>query len=409
MNKRKILALLLTVNLATTTLAVNVTSSIVKAASGQTTSGSAVSGSSSRISGSDRYETAAQVAVENWTTPENVVLVSGEGYADAISASVLAKKLNAPILLTTSKILNSYTKTALDTLKPRNIYVVGGNASVSKEVKDSLKGSYSVVELSGANRYETNAAVAKQLVELGVDPSNAILVGGEGFSDALTVASIAASKEQILLLGNNNLEYIKPITSFINQHKSNVTVVGTNFVINDDTYKAVNGVNRISGGTDRFDTNLKVLAAFKNDIKTDKVYVANSSGDGYADALVASVLAGKNSAPLVLVDNETSKATTNAIDYLKSNLIASSEVKILGGTGVLPESVVTKIKDSISSANNQTNPVTNSQINSATGSSTSVQTLTGYIIDEDCFEAMSDDPGSDTKNCLNMKSCAESG
>lgn len=413
MNKKKVLALLLTFSLATTTLAVNVTSSTVKAASGQTTtSGSVISNSSSRINGSDRYETAAKVAVENWTTPENVVLVSGEGYADAISASVLAKKLNAPILLTTPQTLNSYTKTALDTLKPKNIYVVGGGASISKEVKESLKGSYSVVELSGSNRYETNVAVAKKLVELGVDPSNVILVGGEGFSDALTVASIAAAKGQILLLGSNNLDYIKPITRFINEHKSSVTVVAANSVINDDTYKAVNGVNRISGGTDRFDTNLKVLAAFKNDIKTDKVYVANSSGNGYADALAASVLAGKNSAPLVLVDNETSKATNNAIDYLKSSLTTSSEVKVLGGSGVLPESVVTKINNSIPAANSQTNSTSRSSSSSGgsgtANTETTVQNLIGYIIDQDCFDTNSN-PGNETKPCLEMKSCAASG
>ncbi|MBC2580405.1 cell wall-binding repeat-containing protein [Clostridium sp. DJ247] len=333
MNNRKILAFMLSVTLTITTLATAVSSKIVKAASGQVT----------RTSGSDRYQTAAQVATSNWTTSDNVVLVSGEGYADAISASVLAKKLNAPILLTTSKSLNIYAKTALDKLKPKNIYVIGGNASVSKEVRDSLKGLYNLVELQGNNRYETNAAVAKKLVELGVDPSNAILVGGEGFSDALSVAPIAAAKGEILLLGNNDLNYIKPVTSFINEHKSKVTVVGTNFVINDDTYKAINGVNRIIGGIDRFDTNLKVLAAFKDDIKTSKIYVANSSGDGYADALVASVLAGKDAAPSVLVDNETSEATTNAISYLKSNLTAESDIQVLGGVGVVPDSIVAKI------------------------------------------------------------------
>lgn len=202
-----------------------------------------------RTSGSDRYQTASQVAVTNWTTSDNLVLVSGEGYADAISASVLAKKLDAPILLTTPKVFNSYTKTALDTLKPKNVYVIGGNASVSKEIRDFLKSSYNIIELGGANRYETNVAVAKKLVELGVDPSNAILTSGEGFSDAFTVASIAAVKEQILLLGTNDLSSIELVKDFIDDHKSSIIVVGTDFAINDNTYKAVNGVKRISGGT----------------------------------------------------------------------------------------------------------------------------------------------------------------
>ncbi|RMC96524.1 cell wall-binding repeat-containing protein [Clostridium autoethanogenum] len=63
----------------TVTLSLSVGS--VKAAQGQPT----------RVSGDNRYATAAKVATTNWTTSDNVVLVSGEGYADAVSASALAK------------------------------------------------------------------------------------------------------------------------------------------------------------------------------------------------------------------------------------------------------------------------------------------------------------------------------
>ena len=164
----------------------------------------AAAGQVTRTSGADRYATAAQVATTNWTTSDNVVLVNGDNYPDAVSASALAKKLNAPILLTKSDSLNADAKAAISKLGAKNIYIVGGTASVSKSVRTSLKANYSLVELGGANRYETNIAVANELVELGVNPSNVLLVGGEGFSDALSVAPVAAAKGQILLLGNNN-------------------------------------------------------------------------------------------------------------------------------------------------------------------------------------------------------------
>lgn len=41
--------------------------------------------------------------------------------------------------------------------------------------------------------------------------------------------------------------------------------------------------------------------------------------------------------------------------------------------------------------------------------SPTVQTFTGYIIDEDCFATKTADPGSDTLGCLKMKACARSG
>ncbi|WP_333888270.1 cell wall-binding repeat-containing protein [Clostridium sp.] len=304
---------------------------------------SAAAGQVSRTSGASRYETAAQVALNNWTTSDNIVLVCGEGYADAVSASTLAKKLDAPILLTEAASLSAPTEDALSKLKTKNIYIIGGYASVSKEVRDSLKDTYKLIELGGSNRYETNTAVAEELVGLGVDPSNAMLVGGNGFSDALSAAPIAAAKGQILLLGMNDPVSIKPVTDFIAKYESQVTVAATTNVINNDIFTAVNGVARVNGGSDRFDTNLKVLNSFKADLKFDKAYIANASGNGYADALVASSLAAKSSAPLLLVDTENSDATSNAIAYLKSNITSTIDIQVIGGTSVVSGNVVDKI------------------------------------------------------------------
>lgn len=294
-----------------------------------------------RISGPDRYSTAAQVALKNWTNSNNVVLVSGEGYADAVSASALAKKLNAPILLTTYEDLNENTSLALTSLGTKNIYVVGGNASISQNIRSKLKSKYKLIELGGKDRYETNIVVANELVSLGVDPHNVIMVGGEGFSDALTVATIASAKEEILLLANNDVNCVKPSINFIKANNSKVTVVGTTNVINDEIYNVVNSSSRIDGGADRFDTNLKVLSAFSGEtLNFSKVYIVNASGNGYADALVASAVAGKSRAPLVLIGSEGSSATYNAVNFLKSNLTKDLDLNVIGGTGVVTDFTV---------------------------------------------------------------------
>lgn len=332
----------------------------------------AAQGSVTRVGEADRYATAAKVATTNWTTSDNVVLVSGEGYADAVSASALAKKLDAPILLTTAGSLNSDTKAALNTLKAKNVYVVGGNASVSASVRADLKANYNLVELGGANRYETNAAVAQKLVDLGVDPSNAIMVGGEGFSDALSVAPIAAAKGQILLLGMNDSNYMKPVLDFVAKNKSNVTVVGTKNVISDAILNTVKGT-RVDGGKDRWDTNQKVLSNFKDTVKMDSLYVAsaayNAQDNGYADALVASALAGKKSAPLVLVDKDGNEGTASAIAYIKANATDKTDLNVVGGTGVVSDATVNAINDAVKPVN----PVFN-------GTITSVETVKDQFV-----------------------------
>jgi putative cell wall-binding protein len=311
----------------------------VKAAAGQVT----------RIGGSDRYATSAQVATQNWTTSDNVVLVSGEGYADAVSASALAKKLNAPILLTQADQLSTDAAQALSTLQAKNVYVIGGDASISQSVRDQLKGNgYNLTELGGANRYETNIAVANELVKLGVSPSSVMLVGGEGFSDALSVAPVAAAKGEILLLGNNDASSMSSVINFIKTNNSNVTVVGTSNVISDSMLAQLgSNATRIDGGTDRFDTNLKVLNAFKSDLKTDNLYVADASGDGYADALVASALAGKTDSPLVLVDTDGSTGTNNAVSYIQNNATTTTDLSVVGGTGVVSDNTVNAINQAV--------------------------------------------------------------
>ena len=310
----------------------------VKAAQGQPT----------RVSGDNRYATAAKVATTNWTTSDNVVLVSGEGYADAVSASVLAKKLDAPILVTTSDTLSSDAQSALDTLKPKNVYVIGGNASISQSIRDGLKFKYTLTELGGQNRYQTNIAVAKKLVSLGVSPSDVMVVGGDGFADALSVAPIAAAKGQILLLANNDTASTKGAIDFVKDNKSNVIIVGTTNVVSDVIKDAFGSdATRVNGGSSRFDTNLAVLKAFSSDLKADKLYIANASAavpdNMYADALVASAVAGKYSAPLVLIDKDDSDATLNAIEYIRINTLQTTDLELVGGPEVISQGFVDEI------------------------------------------------------------------
>jgi len=305
----------------------------------------AAAGVVTRTSGADRYATAASVATANWTTSDSVVLVNGDNYPDAVSASALAKKLNAPILLTKAGSLDTDSQAAITKLAAKNIYIVGGNASVSTAVRASLKANYSLVELGGANRYETNVAVAKELVSLGVKADNVLLVGGEGFSDALSVAPVAAAKGQILLLGNNNTDSMKSVIDFVKANSSKVTVVGTSNVISDAMYSQLGAVERVNGGASRFETNLNVLNKFASDLKADKVFVANASGNGFADALVASALAGKTASPLVLVDTDSSDATSNAVNYIKTVATKTSDLNVIGGTGAVTTGIETSINN----------------------------------------------------------------
>jgi trimeric autotransporter adhesin len=319
----------------------------------------AAAGSVTRTGGADRYETAANVAKANWTTSDDVILVNGLSYADSVSASTLAKKLNAPILLTEADSLNDSAKSAIEQLQPKNIYIVGGTGAVSQAVEDALS-DYNVERLAGVNRYATNLAVANKLVDLGVSKDNRMVVTGQAYSGALSAAPVAAEKEEILLLSTNDTTVMKPTYDFAKD--ANVTVIGTTNSVDAQTYTNLKADSRVDGGADRFATNLKILKAFSDDLNTDSIYMAtakpNASGaddTAFADALVASAVAGKNGSPLVLLNGESTQ-TDNAISYIKSIADTSTDLQVIGGTGAVSDAVVDKINDAVNPETNNADP-----------------------------------------------------
>ena len=67
-----------------------------------------------------------------------VVLGRGDLSVDALTGSVLAKKYNAPLLLTKNKELPSVVESELDRLQPKKVYILGGPAAISEDVVKQL-------------------------------------------------------------------------------------------------------------------------------------------------------------------------------------------------------------------------------------------------------------------------------
>ncbi len=154
-----------------------------------------------RISGADRYATAVALASVTgvFDTNDNIYLVSGESYADALSIGGLAFNDEAPILLTEGASLNAAAKTwivsKISTLGTGKVKIIGGTAAVSDQVVEDLINAgltYSQVSrTAGANRYATSAAVNTMMTASGdaaFDGAQVALVRGDDFADALAAA-----------------------------------------------------------------------------------------------------------------------------------------------------------------------------------------------------------------------------
>ncbi|WP_050608141.1 cell wall-binding repeat-containing protein [Clostridium niameyense] len=307
----------------------------------------AAPGKVDRLDGANRYETAAKVATSNWKAGEtkNVILVSGQGYADALSASLLAQKLDAPVLLTGKDSLDANTKNAINKLGAKNVYILGSKGVISENIKSSLENEGKTVKrLAGKDRYETNIAIANELVSNhGVSAKEVLVVNGNKYlADALTAAPVAAKEGKILLLVGEDESTANEAKKFIDAHSSKVTVIGRDVTVSDVIYNKLGASKRVKGGADRFETNRLVLDAFN--MKGSHLYIANGQNDHLVDSLVASALAGKFNSPVVLVSNDKD-TDAKAVKYMKENLKINdkTDLNVVGSEAILSDDLVKDI------------------------------------------------------------------
>ena len=240
---------------------------------------------SARIMGKNRYETAAKIAdelVKNNISYNSVILVnSDKSMADGLSAASLSGKKNAPILLVKKDSIPAEAMSKIE--KAKNVYIIGGEGAISKNVENQLKGK-NITRISGKDRYETSAKIANML---GGYKMAFIVNGAKGEADAMSVSSVAAKYGAPILLTNG-----KTSTHPVKAGVSYFVIGGRGVVSNQlaDKYNA----DRIAG-IDRYSTNRKVIDEFYYDSK--KVYFAK--GDTLVDALTASLLAKENGMVLV--------------------------------------------------------------------------------------------------------------
>lgn len=300
---------------------------------------------SNRLSGHDRFQTAKAISEQfNSGTVQDVIITSGNNFPDALSASVLAKKLNAPILLVDSKVQGSseafnYISQHLN--KSGTIHIIGGTTIIGSDFEAQLiqLGYQGIERIGGYDRYDTNVLIAQKLAVAKNTP--VVFASGENFPDALSISSIASSKGwPILLVGKDYLaQGIKDYVS--NEQPSQVYIVGGTSVVSENVKSQIQScvpntpITRLAG-QDRFDTNASIIQTFAPNPKN--IYFA--TGFGFADALAGSVLAAMTGDPIVLVDPNSYTLPSKIVTYL-SNINDSkntAQIVTLGGSTVVPDS-----------------------------------------------------------------------
>ena len=142
-----------------------------------------------RISGLNRYETAAAIASAMDTSGvATAFLATGTNFPDALAGGPATD--GAPILLTLPGSLPAATATALGDLGPATVTALGGVAAVADDTltaAGTAAGGATTSRLSGADRFLTATAIADSLS--GVD--TVYVAVGTNFPDALAAGPAA--------------------------------------------------------------------------------------------------------------------------------------------------------------------------------------------------------------------------
>ena len=302
----------------------------------------------SRLYGETASQTAVAIAEQTgWTGTAILASSASYGMVDALTSGPLAAFLKAPIFLQEpGDVLNPDTKAELEKLAVTKVYVTSGTAVISQAVLNQLADlDITVIPLGGSDRFETSVNIAKKMVELEAPVTKVAVAYGWLNQDALSVAAIAsANNEPILLTEKNTVP--ASVKAFLTTNTSIVAtdVIGGTGVISVTSKDQFPSPTRYFGNT-AYDTNVAVLKAFDNVINYDNVFIAN--GETAIDALAGAPLAAKYNAGIVLVNGTTNEGTT----YASGKISASSVVTALGGTAVVPESVLNDIIAAQTSAN----------------------------------------------------------
>ncbi|MFC0525284.1 cell wall-binding repeat-containing protein [Pontibacillus salicampi] len=279
-----------------------------------------------RVNGTNRYETAVEVSKSGWTKADTVVIARADEFADALAGAPLAYKYDAPILLTDSDYIVGEVKQEIERLGAKNAIVLGGPNAISNYSFYQLRGmGLDVDRVNGTNRYETAAAIAARLDG---NPENVVIADGSNYPDALAVAPHAARNGYPILLAKG--DELPESTDRALRGFDKSIIVGGPGAVSEKTEAELPNPTRYNG-TNRYET----AAEIANAMATDKGKAYVSTGENFADALSGSVLAAKQEASMILVNNKVPKEFQ---DFIQDKTV--NDFQILGGPNAVSQEVV---------------------------------------------------------------------
>lgn len=279
-----------------------------------------------RIAGKNRYETAVNVSKSVFSQSDNVIIVSGEKFVDALAGSTLANILDAPILLVRKGSIPTETMSELKRIHAKKVYLLGGSSTIADSISSEFKGEgYDVQRIGGKDRYHTSELIYQEILKH-TEVEEVALAAGE--ADAVSSGGYRGDNIPLILIND------RAPSTYIQELDIQKTCLGSESVISEETYHAVNATGRI-GGVNRFDTAVKVAE------KSNKENIVVVNGFTFIDALTGSVYAYQNNADILLTRTDALANETAA--YIRE--LRPDNITILGSDAAVSRNTYHQVND----------------------------------------------------------------
>ena len=315
-----------------------------------------------RLAGNTAPETSVAISQASFVTSNIVVLARADDFQDAMSATGLAGAFNAPILLSNRNVLSASVKSEITRLGAKKIYIIGGTGAISPQIDTNLRtiaGVTDVQRVWGNASWDTSVACAKLIKANGGAGDKVIVAVSINFQDALSISSFAYKYKVPIFLQTSGetaasralpaeaIDLISPSGNSI------IYVPGGAGAVSEASVEGVFGTERIVRlwGSDGYDTS-SAIAKYMIDNSLLSPYIAvfacGAKDPQGVDALAGAAFAGTNDATMLLVnENPGTGGAVNTVtlsNYLVDRTGAVGRAYVLGGTYVMPDTFIEKVK-----------------------------------------------------------------
>lgn len=323
-----------------------------------------------RVSGGNRYSTAAEVSRLTWSNtglaswgagngPTSVVVAGGEDAAGALAGSVLAAANGTSLLLTPATTLSPETRSEIGRLgrsrrvagERLTVYLIGPTATVSSAVESSLRSLPevgAVIRLAGANPAATASRVAAELKATAGTGDTAFVVNSAAWADAIGAAPVAATAGAPMLFTDAQRLPTSTKSALSSLGIRRVIVVGGPVSVSpavESQIASLTGTPPLRlGGSSRYDTARLVAQHGVDAYGMDPRTVVVASGEVFPDALSAASITWWTGGPVLLTGKSSLSSEIAGFTAVNGPLVMPSYV--VGGPATVSDSVLNALGSS---------------------------------------------------------------